>query len=245
MPRKKPTFTRECMVCGREFTATSKDKLACSLDHAARIIPCIVCKRRFVRKNFSNACSKECRRKWYLSKRKREYAENREEILAQQKRIRDASSPIRDRKCANPQCHNMVSSRYNRKTCTKECAKVVKKAHDRQYYQANKATWVKRDREVRERAREQRAQFPLMRQCVALKDDGDRCGKEFDVTHPNTRAVTCSEKCRRARLREIERIRYHADIAASREKARLKASYGLRVRRPGADAASFFSKQHL
>ena len=51
----------------------------------------------------------------------------------------------------------MVSSRYNSKTCTKECAKVVKKAHDRQYYQANKATWVKRDREVRERAREQRS----------------------------------------------------------------------------------------
>src|SRR5262249_57838831 len=69
-------------------------------------------------------------------------------------------------------------------------------------------------------SREQRAQFPLMRRCVALKDDGDRCGKEFDVTHPNTRAVTCSEKCRRARLREIEHIRYHADIAASRSEER-------------------------
>ena len=46
---------------------------------------------------------------WYLSKRKQEYAENREEILAQQKRIRDANSPIRDRKCENPDCHRMVS----------------------------------------------------------------------------------------------------------------------------------------
>jgi hypothetical protein len=117
-------------------------------------------------------------------------------ILAQQKKARDAKSPIRTIKCS--ECPEMISTKYNRKTCSPECAKKRKNRMGHESYEANKEAISKRDKEKRKR----KPRVPKIRQCVV-------CGKDFVVA--SGKENTCSPECRHERSLVMQRARYRSD----------------------------------
>jgi predicted nucleic acid-binding Zn ribbon protein len=158
---------------------------------------CVICGKKFPARNFAKTCSPDCSEKLRNHGRREHYAENRETILAQQKKARDAHSPITMRKCAISDCPNTFSSRYNRKTCSPEHLREYRWSQGHKYYLANREKW-----EQRERLR-QAKWSPKPRQCVV-------CGEDFIAANrKNSRAKACP-KHRHDRKLQMERARYHA-----------------------------------
>ena len=178
-------------------------------------------------------CSQECSKKLNLEWRRGNYKRRRQEILDQQKQVRDQPDPARPRTlprpCANKKCPygenghpKMFVNRKSAVCCSPECREAYRKAEAHQYYLDNPENWRRSNAKRTERERAER--IPTIRTCLV-------CGKNFVVKHPNTRSITCSPECRDARTRHIERLRYAADIETSRAKGRAKARK-LRVNNP-------------